>query len=194
MGIGIRIEKIQMIPSLIQDQGLPVCTSERPGGAGGLAVGVVGVGRGGHRGSVWQTSVAGAAPVGPCGLLWALEMGRAVMSWELERDEEVTVPGSALPRPPGPLPLYNTPPNLPHYRPFHSPLLFFSSCSSVSYRVRGPCSSLPPSMSPPLIFPPSWFFISFSLFSSCFFHLLSFFSLRPPPLYLSLNFFSFESL
>lgn len=44
---------------------------------------------------------------------------------------------TALPRPPGPLPLYNT--NLFYYLLFHFPLLFFS-CSSVSYHVRSSCS------------------------------------------------------
>lgn len=114
---------------------------------------------GGHGGSVWQTNV----PMQP---LWVLEMGRAVMSRELAKDEEVTLLGSQLCQGLWDLFFFTTL-NLisSTISPFHFPLLFFFSCSSVSYRVRGPCSRLA-FHSLPILMQPFWdFFFYPSIFS-----------------------------
>lgn len=99
---------------------------------------------------------------------------------------------TALPRPAGPLSLYNTQPNLLHYLPFHFPLLFFFSCSSVSYRVGGPCSR---SLTLFTLLPLLTVYLPKPIFKHPFsdFYPRFYFPLQPPPLYLCLNFFSFES-
>lgn len=103
---------------------------------------------------------------------------------------------TALPKPAGLLSLYNTQPNRLHYRPFHYPLLFFSSSSSVPYRVGDPCSWLTyaPSPTPPPLYA-ALCFIPASLFSNNLSHIftqVSIFSPSSSSLY-RLNFFSFES-
>lgn len=123
-------------PTCMQDG--QIC--QRPGDGGGGWRGWVG----------WacRVSLATNVPVLP---LWGARDG---WSCHVERAGErwrgCAAWITALPRPPGPLSLYNTQPNLLHHRPFHFPLRFFFSCSSASFRVEGPCSWL--AFAPPCIF------------------------------------------
>lgn len=122
--------------------------------------------------------------------LWGPEMGRAVMSRELAKDEEVTLLGSQLCQGLRDLFLFTT------LNLISSTIVPFISLSSSSFHVLMSLivsGALVPGL---LSLPPPLHFISPSLyFQATFLGFLSFsvFSLHPAQLYLSVNFFSLES-
>lgn len=130
----------------------------------------------------------------PCCPSGVLEMGRAVMSRELAKDEEVTLLGSQLCQGLRDLFLFTT------LNLISSTIVPFISLSFSSFHVLLSLivsgALVPGSLS--LLSPPLHHLLVLSLpayFQATFLGFLPFFlfSLHPPPLYLSVNFFSFES-